>query len=64
MVALGCVATLVIGVSLFIQERDRAAVSKRAAIEMQDIRKAIRQYQMLYGRSNVVEVLINIPQKP
>jgi hypothetical protein len=66
MATLGCIALLAIGVSLFEWERDRAAARKRAATEIQEIQKAIRQYWMQYGvfPSNALGGPINTTQKP
>jgi hypothetical protein len=64
MATLGCIALLAIGVSLFDRERDRAAARKRAATEIQDIQKAIRQYEMQYGvfPTNALGIPINTTQ--
>jgi len=67
MVALGCVALLAIGVSLFIRERDRAAARKRAAaIEIQQVQDAMRQYDITNRllMSNVLAGWTNSMYKP
>ena len=65
-VALGCVALAAIGVTLLIRERDRAVARKRAATEIQDVQKAIRQYEMQYGvfPSNALGGWTNSMHKP
>ena len=67
MVAVGCVALLAIGVLVSIRERDRAAARKRAAaIEIQQVQDAMRQYDITNRllMSNVLAGWTNSMHKP